>query len=194
MADAGDSNTGAPVESNKRFRWYVVQTFSNFENKARESLLERAKREGLEDSIGKVMVPTEESTQMVAGKKRPVKRKFFPSYILVEMELNDRTWRLVKDTPKVTGFVGNAQHPVPLRENEVARLTQQMETGTLVSKPEIEFFEGEQVRVADGPFATFNAVVEEVKADKQKLRVLVSIFGRATPVELDYAQVEKLVQ
>jgi transcriptional antiterminator NusG len=190
MADAGDS----PSTGDKKFRWYVVQTFSSFENKVRESLLERAKREGLESSIGKVMVPTEEATTMVGGKKRSVKRKFFPSYILVEMEMNDRTWRLVKDTPKVSGFVGNATHPVPLKEAEVARLTQQMEQGTMVSKPEIEFFEGEQVRVIDGPFNTFNAVVEEVKADKQKLRVLVSIFGRATPVEVDYTQVEKLVQ
>jgi len=105
--------------------------------------------------------------------------------------MNERTWRLVKDTPKVSGFVGNATHPVPLKEIEVARLTQQMEQGTMVSKPEIEFFEGEQVRLVDGPFNTFNAVVEEVKADKQKLRVLVSIFGRATPVELEFTQVSK---
>ncbi len=128
---------------------------------------------------------------MVGGSKRKSKRKFFPGYMLVQMELNDRTWHLVKNTPKVTGFVGNQQHPTPIKEHEVVRLTQQLETGALTTRTTIEYEAGEKVRVIDGPFSSFNAVIEEVKADKQKLRVLVSIFGRATPVELDYMQVEK---
>jgi transcriptional antiterminator NusG len=179
-------------ESNKRLKWYVVHTYSGFEQKAKKSLEERAKLEGLEASFGEVLVPTEEVVELVRGAKRKSKRKFFPGYMLVQMELNEKTWHLVKNTPKVTGFVGNQQHPTPIKESEVLHLTQKLEQGTLSPKTEIEFEEGEQVRVIDGPFASFNAVVEEVKAEKQKLRVLVSIFGRATPVEVDYMQVEKV--
>lgn len=178
---------------NKKLKWYVVHTYSGFEQKAKKSLEERAKLEGMEASFGEILVPTEDVVERVGGSTRKSKRKFFPGYMLVQMELNDRTWHLVKNTPKVTGFVGNQQHPVPIRESEVQKLTQRLESGELHSKVEIEFEEGERVRVIDGPFASFNATIEEVKADKQKLRVLVSIFGRATPVELDYNQVEKSV-
>lgn len=194
-----DSNDNAPapaatpVPEGKKLRWYVVHTYSGFEQKAKKSLEERAKLEGLEASFGDVLVPTEDVVERVGGSTRKSKRKFFPGYMLVQMELTDKTWHLVKNTPKVTGFVGNQQHPVPIRESEVLKLTQQIESGALSAKVEIEFEEGEKVRVIDGPFASFNATVEEVKADKQKLRVLVSIFGRATPVELDYTQVEKFV-
>ncbi|MFO0723142.1 MAG: transcription termination/antitermination protein NusG [Myxococcota bacterium] len=177
--------------ASKKLKWYVVHTYSGFEQKAKKSLEERAKLEGLEAHFGQTLVPTEEVVEMVGGSKRKSKRKFFPGYMLVQMELNDRTWHLVKNTPKVTGFVGNQQHPTPIKEAEVLRLTQQIETGTLSARTTIEFEAGEKVRVIDGPFSSFNAVIEEVKADKQKLRVLVSIFGRATPVELDYMQVEK---
>ncbi len=176
---------------NKKLKWYVVHTYSGFEQKAKKSLEERAKLEGLEAHFGQTLVPTEDVVEMVGGSKRKSKRKFFPGYMLVQMELNDRTWHLVKNTPKVTGFVGNQQHPTPIKEHEVVRLTQQLETGALTTRTTIEYEAGEKVRVIDGPFSSFNAVIEEVKADKQKLRVLVSIFGRATPVELDYMQVEK---
>lgn len=192
-----ESNENAPAPlaegAGKKLRWYVVHTYSGFEQKAKKSLEERAKLEGLEASFGEVLVPTEDVVERVGGSTRKSKRKFFPGYMLVQMELTDKTWHLVKNTPKVTGFVGNQQHPVPIREAEVLKLTQQIESGALSAKVEIEFDEGEKVRVIDGPFASFNATVEEVKADKQKLRVLVSIFGRATPVELDYTQVEKIV-
>ncbi len=190
--DSNETPPAAPAEG-KKLRWYVVHTYSGFEQKAKKSLEERAKLEGLEASFGDVLVPTEDVVERVGGSTRKSKRKFFPGYMLVQMELTDKTWHLVKNTPKVTGFVGNQQHPVPIREAEVQRLTQQIESGALSAKVEIEFDEGEKVRVIDGPFASFNATIEEVKADKQKLRVLVSIFGRATPVELDYSQVEKFV-
>ena len=176
---------------NKKLKWYVVHTYSGFEQKAKKSLEERAKLEGLEAHFGQTLVPTEDVVEMVGGSKRKSKRKFFPGYMLVQMELNDRTWHLVKNTPKATGFVGNQKHPTPIKEHEVVRLTQQLETGALTTRTTIEYEAGEKVRVIDGPFSSFNAVIEEVKADKQKLRVLVSIFGRATPVELDYMQVEK---
>jgi transcriptional antiterminator NusG len=196
--EAMESNDNAPAAplaevAVKKLRWYVVHTYSGFEQKAKKSLEERAKLEGLEASFGEVLVPTEDVVERVGGSTRKSKRKFFPGYMLVQMELTDKTWHLVKNTPKVTGFVGNQQHPVPIREAEVLKLTQQIESGALSAKVEIEFDDGEKVRVIDGPFASFTATVEEVKADKQKLRVLVSIFGRATPVELDYAQVEKIV-
>jgi transcriptional antiterminator NusG len=177
--------------TNKKLKWYVVHTYSGFENRAKKSLEERAKREGLEEFFGEVLVPTENVVELVGGTKRTSRRKFFPGYMLVQMELNDRTWHLVKNTPKITGFVGDARSPRPVSEEEVARLTQQIDQGTLAPKPKIVFEEGESVRVIDGPFSSFNGVVEEVKAEKQKVRVLVSIFGRATPVELDFGQVEK---
>lgn len=193
--ESNDNAPAAPLAevAVKKLRWYVVHTYSGFEQKAKKSLEERAKLEGLEASFGEVLVPTEDVVERVGGSTRKSKRKFFPGYMLVQMELTDKTWHLVKNTPKVTGFVGNQQHPVPIREAEVLKLTQQIESGALSAKVEIEFDDGEKVRVIDGPFASFTATVEEVKADKQKLRVLVSIFGRATPVELDYAQVEKIV-
>jgi len=177
----------------KKLKWYVVHTYSGFEQKAKKSLEERAKLEGLDAHFGEILVPTEDVVERVGGSTRKSKRKFFPGYMLVQMELTDKTWHLVKNTPKVTGFVGNQQHPVAIRQVEVERLTQQLASGALSAKVEIEFEEGEKVRVIDGPFASFVATIEEVKADKQKLRVLVSIFGRATPVELDYTQVEKSV-
>lgn len=180
--------------SARKLKWYVVHTYSGFENKAKKSLEERAKLEGLEEYFGEVLVPTESVIEVLGGAKRTSKRKFFPGYMLVQMELNDRTWHIVKATPKITGFVGNARNPVPVREAEVLRLTQQIDQGTLSPKPKISFEEGENIRVIDGPFSSFNGVVEEVKPEKQKVRVLVSIFGRATPVELDFGQVEKAAQ
>jgi len=175
-------------------KWYVVHTYSGFENKVKKSLEERARQEKLQDFIGETLIPMEQVVEMVKGEKRTSKRKFFPGYVLVNMEMTDATWHLVKGTPKVTGFVGSAKNPrdVPsVSDEEVARLTSQISEGSLKPKPRVQFEDGDQVRVIDGPFANFNGTVEEVKPDKGKLRVLVSIFGRATPVELDFMQVEK---
>jgi transcriptional antiterminator NusG len=175
-------------------KWYAVHTYSGFENKVKKSLEERVRQEALEDSVGEILIPMEQVVEMVKGEKKTSKRKFFPGYVLVQMEMNDRTWHLVKGTPKVTGFVGNAKRPeevVAIRDDEVSRLTAQISEGTLKPKPKVQFDEGDQVRVIVGPFANFNGTVEEVKPDKGKVRVLVSIFGRATPVELDFMQVEK---
>ena len=172
-------------------KWYVVHTYSGFENKVKKSLEERVRQEELDDSVGEILIPMEQVVEMVKGEKKTSKRKFFPGYILVQMEMNDRTWHLVKNTPKITGFVGNATKPPAVSEHEIARLTTQLSEGALKPKPKVQFDEGDQVRVIDGPFANFNGTVEEVKPDKGKVRVLVSIFGRATPVELDFMQVEK---
>lgn len=190
---AGSVHSPKALEGAKRkLKWYVVHTYSGFEARAKKSLLEHVKREGLDEYFGEVLVPMERVEKIVQGVKRSTNQKFFPGYMLVQMELNDKTWHIVKSTPKITGFVGNARNPVPVRESDVLKLTQQIEGGTVAAKPRIEFEEGERVRVIDGPFSGFNGVVEEVKGEKQKVRVLVSIFGRATPVELDFMQVEKI--
>ena len=175
-------------------KWYVVHTYSGFENKVKKSLEERVRQHELGDSFGEVLIPMEVVQEMVKGEKKTSKRKFFPGYILVNMEMNLETWHLVKGTPKVTGFVGNAKTPneVPaVSDVEVNRLTTQISEGSLKPKPKVQFEEGDQVRVIDGPFSNFNGTVEEVKPDMGKVRVLVSIFGRATPVVLDFMQVEK---
>jgi transcriptional antiterminator NusG len=158
-----------------------------------QALLERAKAMGKAELFDEVLIPEETVVEMVKGSKRTSKRKFFPGYILVQMEMNDRTWHLVKNTPKVTGFPGTAQNqqPTPISDAEVARLTSQISEGTLKPKPKVQFEEGDTVRVIDGPFSNFNGSVEEVNPDKGRVKVLVSIFGRATPVELDFMQVEK---
>ena len=172
-------------------QWYVVHTFSGFEHKVKAALEERIKSLGKGDYFGEVLVPVEKVVELVKGKKKTSSRKFFPGYILVEMELNDETWHVVKETPKVTGFVGGSTSPTPVTEAEVKAITQQMEEGAVKPKPRVLFSEGESVKVVDGPFADFNGVVEEVRPEKGKLRVLISIFGRATPVELDFVQVER---
>ena len=173
-------------------KWFVVHTFSGLENKAKKSLEDRIRLENLGDDFGEIMIPMEQVVEMVKGEKRTTKRKFFPGYILVNMELNDRTKSLVKNTPKVTGFLGgDPLNPTPVPEAEVARITSQVHEGTAAPKPKVQFALGDQVRVIDGPFANFNGSVEEVQADKGKLRVQISIFGRATPVTLDFMQVEK---
>jgi transcriptional antiterminator NusG len=183
----------APVEVNPDMKWYVVHTYSGYENRAQLGLMERVKREGLEHMFGEILVPTESVVEMKGGSKRTTSRKFFPGYIIVQMEMTDETWHLVKDTDKITGFVGGTRRrPSPVPEREVLRITQQMEEGTTKPKPKQDFQEGETVRVTDGPFMNFTGTVEEVRPDKQKLRVLVSIFGRATPVELDFMQVESV--
>jgi transcriptional antiterminator NusG len=172
--------------------WYVVHTYSGFEQRARSSLEERVRLHGLERQFGNIMVPQETVVELVRGQKRTSTRKFFPGYILVQMDLNDTTWHLVKETPKVTGFVGDARNPSPLTAAEVDSLTKQMESGVVKPRPKVQFEEGDAIKVIDGPFADFNGTVDEVKPDKGKLRVLISIFGRNTPVELDFVQVEKI--
>lgn len=177
--------------NDENVRWYVVHTYSGFEQKARLALKERVKQQKAEKYFAEVLIPSENVIELVRGEKKTTSRKFFPGYMLVKMILNDNTWHLVKSTPKITGFVGNALTPPPVPEEEVARITNQMTQGTLKPRPKVQFEEGESVRVIDGPFVNFNGVVEEVKPDKGKLRVMVSIFGRSTPVELDFVQVEK---
>lgn len=171
--------------------WYVVHTHSGFETKAKAALEERIKALKMEQYFEEVLVPSESVVEMVKGQKRTATRKFFPSYVLIKMELNNETWHVVKNTPKITGFLGNAKSPMPVPEEEVRRIANQMTEGASKPKPKISFEKGESVRVIDGPFSNFNGVVEEVRPDKGKLRVLVSIFGRSTPVELDFGQVEK---
>jgi len=186
------ADTPTPAVINPNFRWYVVHTYSGYENRAKKSLEERIKTASLTDLFGEVLIPTENVVELgKGGAKKTTKRKFFPGYMLVQMELNDDSWHLVKGTPKVTGFVGGSTRPPAVPEVEVRRLTRQIDEGALKPKPRVVFEDGENVRVIDGPFANFNGVVESVNHDKAKVRVLVSIFGRATPVELDFIQVEK---
>ena len=173
-------------------RWYVVHAFSGFEKRVQKEIRERAVREGLVDSFGEILVPVEEVVEMRNGQKTTSERKFYPGYVLVQMELDDRTWHLVKNTPRVTGFVGGSVgRPHPLSEREAEAILQRIREGVEKPRPRFSFEPGETVRVADGPFKDFNGVVEEVNYDKSKLRVSVTVFGRSTPVELDFAQVEK---
>ena len=173
-------------------RWYIVHAYSNFERKVAESIMERAAAAGLSDLFEQVLVPMEEVVEMRRGRKVSSERKFFPGYVLVKMALNDQTYHLIKSTPKVTGFLGTENKPIPITEEEAGRILQQVQEGVERPKPSVTFEIGEQVRVADGPFASFNGLVEEVDEERARLKVAVSIFGRATPVELEYAQVEKL--
>lgn len=172
-------------------KWYVVHTYSGYENKVKSAIEEKVKTSGREAVFGEILVPSEKVVDMVKGVKRTTSRKFFPGYILINMELNDDTWHLIKSIPKVTGFVGGQETPPTISEEEVKKITRQMEEGAVRPKPKVLFDRGENVRVIDGPFTNFAGIVEEVKPEKGKLRVLVSIFGRATPVELDFVQVEK---
>lgn len=184
--------TAQPGEGgDSEMRWYVVHTYSGFEQKAKLALKERIRQFKMEKMFADVLIPSENVIELVRGEKKTTSRKFFPGYMLVKMILTENTWHLVKGTPKITGFVGNAVTPPAVPEEEVARITNQMTEGTLKPRPKVQFEEGESVRVVDGPFVNFNGVVEEVKPDKGKLRVMVSIFGRSTPVELDFVQVEK---
>lgn len=173
-------------------KWYIVHAYSNFEKKVAESIRERAQQANLVDLFDEILVPTEEVVEMRRGRKINSERKFFPGYVLVKMEMTDQAFHLIKNTPKVTGFLGSENKPIPITEAEAQRILQQVQEGVERPKPSISFEIGEQVRVADGPFASFNGLVEEVDEERSRLKVAVSIFGRATPVELEYAQVEKL--
>ena len=172
-------------------QWYVVHTYSGYEQKAKKTLEEKVKQFHKEGMFTEVLVPSENVVEMKKGVKKTTSRKIFPGYILVKMELNDETWHLIKSVPRVTGFVGGSKNPPAVPEEEVANITKQISEGTLKPKPKVSFEKGESVRVVDGPFTNFNGMVDEVKPEKGKVKVLVSIFGRSTPVELDFMQVEK---
>lgn len=173
-------------------RWYVVHAYSGFEKSVQRALVERITRSGMQDKFGQILVPVEEVVEMRGGQKAVSERKFFPGYVLVEMDMDEDSWHLVKSTPKVTGFVGgSANKPTPISEKEVAKIMQQMQEGVDKPRPKVLFEVGEMVRVKEGPFTDFNGSVEDVNYEKSKIRVSVTIFGRATPVELDFGQVEK---
>lgn len=173
-------------------RWYVVHAYSGYENQVKRSLEERVKRAGLEDKFGQILVPTEEVIEMREGQKRKSDRKFFPGYVLVQMEMTDETWHLVKDVPRVMGFIGGtADRPAPITEKEAQAILDRVQEGTEKPRPKVLFEPGEVVRIIDGPFNDFNGVVEEVDYDKNRLRVVVLIFGRSTPVDLEFSQIEK---
>jgi transcriptional antiterminator NusG len=184
------SMTDASSSSNKN--WYIVHTYSGFEKKVAESLQQRVQAYGLQDEIGEVLIPTEDVVEMRSGKKVVSSKRFFPGYILVEMNMTDNAWHVVKNTPKVTGFVGAGAKPTPLTKEEVEQILTQVKTAAEKPKPKYTFDKGDQVRINEGPFAGFNGVVDEVNTDKNTLKVMVTIFGRSTPVELDFLQVEKL--
>ena len=173
-------------------RWYVVHAYSNFENKVKQALEDRVKRDGLEQYFGKILVPTEEIVEMRMGQQRKSERKFFPGYVLVQMELTDETWHLVKDVPRVLGFIGGtSDRPAPISEKEAMSILNRVEEGVNKPRPKVLFEAGEVIRVTDGPFKDFNGVVEEVNYEKNKLKISVLIFGRSTSVELGFGQVEK---
>ncbi len=173
-------------------QWYVVHTYSGFETKVKTSIEQRAKVFGLEEQIPRVIVPTEEVVEIKRGQKKITPQKFFPGYVLVEMEMNDETWHLVKSTPKVTGFVGSGVRPAPLPEEEVDEILHQMEVGAEKPKPKSVFQKGDKVRVIEGPFLNFTGTIEDLNPERGRLKVMVAIFGRLTPVELEYYQVERI--
>jgi transcriptional antiterminator NusG len=189
---ADDQARSKDIGGKMTARWYIIHVYSNFEQKVAQSIREQAIQQGLDDLFEEVLVPTEELVEVKRGKKVNTERKFFPGYVLVKMELNDETWHLVRNTAKVTGFLGPNGKPAPITEEEALRIQNQMQEGTEHPRPMITFLSGDQVRVVDGPFSSFNGVVEEVDEAKGRLKVSVSIFGRATPVELEYSQVERL--
>jgi transcriptional antiterminator NusG len=184
------TETASPASN---LRWYVVHAYSGMEKAVERNLRERIERSGMKERFGRILVPTEEVVELKNGKKAVTERRFFPGYVLVEMQMDDDTWHLVKHTSKVTGFVGGARNrPAPISEAEVMKIVHQMREGIDHPRPKVEWTVGELVRVKDGPFTDFNGAVEEVNYEKSKVRVSVTIFGRATPVELDFAQVEKV--
>ncbi len=173
-------------------RWYVLHVYSGFENKVSEAIKDKAAKKGLSERVADIMVPTEEIIEVKRGQKVNAERKFFPGYVLAKLDMSDDVWHMIKDTPKVTGFLGAGNRPSPISEKEANALMKQIQEGIESPRPSVIFDIGEEVKVAEGPFASFTGVVEEIDEDKARLKVSVSIFGRATPVELEYSQVEKI--
>ncbi|MBI5180590.1 MAG: transcription termination/antitermination factor NusG [Nitrospirae bacterium] len=173
-------------------KWYAIHTYSGFEGRVKASIEEKIKTLKLEDKIAQVLVPTENVVELKEGKKRVSTKKFFPGYVLIEMDLSDETWHLINNIPKVTGFIGSNNKPSPLTDDEVENIRKQMDTGVTLTKTKSQFQKGDSVRIADGPFLGFTGVIDDIDIDHRKLRVMVSIFGRSTPVELDFLQVEKV--
>jgi transcriptional antiterminator NusG len=192
MSQAETTVGTATAASNPDLRWYVVHAYSGMEKAVERNITERINRAGMQHKFGRILVPTEEVVELKNGQKRTTERRFFPGYVLVEMVMDDETWHLVKHTSKVTGFVGGAKNrPAPISEDDVQKIVSHMQEGSEKPRHKVEFVVGEYVRVKDGPFTDFNGTVEEVNYEKSKVRVSVTIFGRATPVELEFSQVEK---
>ena len=191
-AEQADPETQPVPERNERFRWYILHAYSGFERKVRESIQSRIQAFGLSDRVGRVMIPTEPVTEIVNGKKRTVERVFLPGYVLVEMELDNNLWHVLKDTPKVTGFLGTGDKPVALSEEEVSGILFRTDVSKDKPRLKIKIEKNEQVRITDGPFANFNGVVDEINEDRETMKIMVTIFGRSTPVELEFGKVEKI--
>ena len=183
----------APAPTNPNFKWYIIHSYSGFERKVKESIESRVQAFGLQDKIGRVMIPTEPVTEIRNGKKYTIERAFLPGYVLVEMDLSDDVWHIIKSTPRVTGFLGTGQHPSPLTEDEVNQIVYRIDTGKDKPKLKVKFQKNEQVRITEGPFATFTGVIDDVNEDKSEVTVMVTIFGRSTPVKLEFGQVDKVV-
>jgi len=192
--ETGSDNTNVITESkNPKAKWYVLHVYSGFETKVADAIKEKARKQGLQDNVEEILVPTEEVVEVKRGQRVNTERKFFPGYVLARLDMNDQVWHLIKDTPKVTGFLGGGGNkPVPIPNAEAERIIKQVQEGIESPRPSVIYDIGEEVKVTDGPFASFNGTVEEVDEEKAKLKVSVSIFGRATPVELEYGQVEKI--
>src|ERR1700732_1758333 len=183
---------GLPPSANDRFKWYIIHAYSGFERKVKESLESRVQAFGLQNRIGRVMIPTEPVTEIVNGKKRTVERVFLPGYVLVEMDLDNDLWHVIKDTPRVTGFLGTGDNPVALTDEEVSWILFRVASSKDKPKLKIRFEKNEAVRITEGPFANFNGIVDEINEDRETLKVMVTIFGRSTPVELEFSKVDKI--
>ena len=182
-----------PAPANPNFKWYIIHSYSGFERKVKESIESRVQAFGLQDKIGRVVIPTEPVTEVRNGKKYTIERAFLPGYVLVEMDLNGDVWHIIKSTPRVTGFLGTGQHPSPLSQDEVNQIVYRIDTGKDKPKLKVKFQKNEQVRITEGPFATFTGVIDDVNEDKSEVTVMVTIFGRSTPVKLEFGQVDKVV-
>jgi len=193
--DGGEQVPAAELAppSNENFKWYIIHAYSGFERKVRESIESRVQAFGLQNKIGRVMIPTEPVTELRNGKKYTIERVFLPGYVLVEMDLDNDLWHIIKNTPRVTGFLGTGDKPVALSEEEVSSILFRADVSKEKPKLKVKFDKGEQVRITEGPFANFNGTVDDVNEDKQTLKVMVSIFGRATPVEIEFSKVDKIV-
>jgi transcriptional antiterminator NusG len=189
----GAAGAAAEAPRNPNMKWYIIHSYSGFERKVRESLESRVQAFGLQDKIGRVLIPTESVTEVRGGKKYTSERMFYPGYVLVEMDMDDHVWHVVKSTPRVTGFVGTGQQPTPLSEEEVQNIVYRVGESKDKPKLKVKFEKNESVRITEGPFASFTGIVDEVNEDRETLKVMVTIFGRSTPVELEFGQVEKVV-